>query len=42
MHCKSLLASFPGPAQLSSLTVWKSGRGPGIIYHVNDLEGRKK
>ena len=36
------LASFPGPAQLSSLAVRKSGRGPGIIHHVSDIEGREK
>ena len=30
------LPSFP------SLAVRKSGRGPGIIYHVNDVEGREK
>ena len=35
-----LLASFPGPAQL--FEVRKSGRGPGIFYHVSDVEGREK
>ena len=33
-----IVASFPGPAQLSaSLAVRKSGRGPGLIYHVSDI-----
>ena len=35
------LASFPGPALLS-VAVRKSGRGPGIFYHVSDIEGREK
>ena len=26
----------------SSLEVRKSGRGPGIFYHVSDVEGREK
>ena len=36
-----VLASFPGPAQLS-VAVWKSGRGPGIFYHASNVEGREK
>ena len=40
--CGDELASFPGPAQLSSLEVRKSDRGPGIFYHVSDVEGREK
>ena len=31
------LASFPAPPSFPSLPVRKSGRGPGIIYHVNDI-----
>ena len=40
-----VLASFAGTTQLSvacSTEKRKSGRGPGIIYHVSDVEGRKK
>ena len=36
------LASFPGPAQLCSLAIQKSGRGPGMIYHMHDVEGSEK
>ena len=36
------VASFLGPAQLPSLTVRKSGRGPGIFYHVSNVKGREK
>ena len=36
-HCTTLASpSFP------SLAVWKSGRGPGIFYHVSNVEGREK
>ena len=35
-YTTNLLALLPGPAQLSS------GRGPGIIYHASDVEGREK
>ena len=31
------LASFPGPAQLPSLAVRKSRRGPGIFSHLSDV-----
>ena len=41
-HLSTWIASFPGPAQLPLLAVWKSGRGPGIFYHVSDVEGREK
>ena len=35
------VVSFPGPAQLFlSYSIWKSGKGPGIIYHVSDVEGK--
>ena len=30
------IVSFP------SFAVRKSGRGPGIIYHMSDVEGREK
>ena len=36
------VAFFPGPAQLSVACSTESGRGPGIIYHVSDVEGREK
>ena len=35
---RSGLALFPGPAQLSSLSVRKSGRGPGIFSHMSDVK----
>ena len=31
-----------GPPSLLLLAVQKSERGPGIIYHVSDVEGREK
>ena len=31
------LASYPGPAQLSSLAVWKSGREPDIFFTFSDI-----
>ena len=34
-HCQ-VPPSFP------LLAVLKSGRGPGIIYHMSDVEGREK
>ena len=36
------LASFQRPALLPSLAVCKSGREPGIIFHMSDVEGRKE
>ena len=30
------------PPSFPSLAVRKSGRGPGIFYHVSDVEGREK
>ena len=36
-----LVSQVPRPS-FPSLAVWKSGRGPGIIYHVSDVEGREK
>ena len=37
-----MLASFPGPVQLSLLVVWKRGRGPGVSSHLSDRkDGRK-
>ena len=36
-----ILASFPGPAQLSVACSMESGRGPGIIYHVSDVSREK-
>ena len=30
------------PPSFPSLAVRKSGRGPGIIYHVSDVDGREK
>ena len=30
------------PPSFPSLTVRKSGSGPGIFYHVSDVEGREK
>ena len=36
------IALFPGPAQLFlSYSIWKSGKGPGRIYHVSDAGGKE-
>ena len=40
--CRLVLASFPGPPSFPSLAVQKSGRGPGIIYHVSDVGVEEK
>ena len=39
---RETLVSISGPAQLPLLVVQKSGRGPGIIYRISDLDGREK
>ena len=36
------LASFPHPALLSVTCSMQSGREPGIIFHMSDVEGRKE
>ena len=41
MQLRVTVASFPGPAQFLLLAVRKSGEGPGIIYHVSDVEDRE-
>ena len=33
---------FQAPPSFLSLAVQKSGRGPGVIYHMSDVEGREK
>ena len=35
--CCTLLALFPGPAQLSIAIGTESGRGPGIFSHMSDV-----
>ena len=42
--CKNqhVVASFPGPTQLSVACSAESGRRPGIFYHVSDVECREK
>ena len=37
-----VLASFPDSTHFPSLVVRKNGRGPGIIYRVNDTEGKSR
>ena len=38
----TLQCSFPGPPSIPSLAVRKSGRGPGIICHVSDIEVERR
>ena len=35
-------ALFPGPAQVSIACSTKSGGGSEIVYHMSDIEDRKK
>ena len=41
MKASILKPRSQAPPSFPSFAVWKSGRGPGIIYHVNDVEGRE-
>ena len=44
-NCSMVVNPYPrsqAPPSFPSLAVRKSGRGPGIFYHVSDVEGREK
>ena len=42
IYIRTMLASFPRPTQPSVACSTESERGPGIIYHVSDVEDREK